>query len=185
MATVVKDPRNRSPFWYACFTTADGRRLKKSTKETSQSKAKLIAEAMQRAEDEAKDRRLTEVRTRELLSDVLQRTSGMGLRIFTVAEWFDHFVKQKQKSRADKTALRHEQVRNEFVAFLGHRASLNIATITEKDIAGFRDHRESLGLAPSTLNGDVTILSAAFNAAMRQGHVRVNPCAVNANHRIM
>jgi hypothetical protein len=54
VAIVIKDSRNRSPFWYACFTTADGRRLKKSTKETSQSKAKLIAEALQRAEDIAK-----------------------------------------------------------------------------------------------------------------------------------
>ena len=31
-------------------------------------------------------------------------------------------------------------------------------------------------LAPSTLNYDVTILSAAFNAALRQGHISVNPC---------
>jgi hypothetical protein len=32
----------------------------------------------------------------------------------------------------------------------------------EKEIADFRDYRESLGLSPATLNGDVTILCAAF-----------------------
>ena len=42
MAIVVRDSRNRSPFWYACYTTADGRRLKKSTKESNQTKAKLL-----------------------------------------------------------------------------------------------------------------------------------------------
>jgi integrase len=176
MAIVVRDSRNRSPFWYACYTTADGRRLKKSTKERNQAKAKLIAETLQNAENIAAERTLTARRTRDLLSDVLQRVSGEKLHVFTVEQWFDHFVKQKQKSRADKTALRHEQMMTEFVEFLGHRAPLNIAAISSKDIAGFRDHRQSRGLAPSTLNTDMTVLSAAFNAALRQGHISVNPC---------
>jgi integrase len=177
MADVVRDSRNRSPFWYACFTAADGRRLKKSTKQTSHSKAKLVAEALQRAEDMAKDRALTEVRTRELLSDVLQRASGEGLRVFTVKQWFEHFARQKRKSKSEKTALRHEQMHEEFLDFLGPRADLNIAAITSKDILDFRDQREAKGLAPATVNLDITVLSAAFNAALKQGHVSVNPCA--------
>jgi integrase len=177
MAIVVRDSQNRSPFWYACFTAADGRRLKKSTKETSHSKAKLIAEALQRAEDMAKDRALTEVRTRELLSDVLQRASGEGLRVFTVRQWFEHFARQKRKSKSEKTALRHEQMHQEFLAFLGPRSDLNIAAITSKDVLDFRDQREAKGLAPATVNLDITVLSAAFNSALKQGHVSVNPCA--------
>jgi len=70
MAIVVKDSRNRSPFWYACFVTADGRRLKKSTKEANLAKAKIIAETLQRAEDMAAERTLTAVRARDLLDDV-------------------------------------------------------------------------------------------------------------------
>jgi len=177
MAVVVRDSRNRSPFWYACYTTADGRRLKKSTKETSHSKAKLIAETLQRAENMAAERTLSEVRTRELLSDVLQRVSGERLRVFTVRQWFEHFAKQKRKSKSERTALRHEQMHKEFLAFLGSRADLNIAAITSKDILDFRDVREAKGLAPVTVNLDIIILSAAFNAAQRQGHVSVNPCA--------
>ena len=176
MAIVVKDSRNRSPFWYACYTTSDGRRLKKSTKETNQAKAKLVAETLQRAEGMARNRELTELRTRELLSDVLQRTSGEALHVFTLQEWFTHFVAQKQKSRSDKTALRHEQMMNEFVEFLGPKARRNIAAISSRDIAAFRDHRQSMGLAASTLNTDMTVISAAFNAAQRQGHIGVNPC---------
>jgi integrase len=177
MAIVVRDSRNRSPFWYACYTTATGRRLKKSTKETSQSKAKIIAEALQRAEDLAAERTLTEVRTRELLSEVLQRATGEQLAVFTVREWFEMFAKQKRKSKSEKTALRHEQMHKEFLAFLGSRADLNIAAITQKDLLDFRDQREAKGLAPVTLNLDITVLSAAFNAALKQGHISVNPCA--------
>jgi len=136
-----------------------------------------MAHSLQKAAKEAQQQRLTEARTRELLSEILESVGGERLRLFSVAEWFDHFVKGKQKSRADKTARRHQQVMRDFFVFLGAKARLNIATITSKDIAAFRDQRETLGLAPSTLNGDVAVLSAAFNAALKQGHVSVNPCA--------
>ena len=175
-AFVVRDARGRSPFWYAVYRDATGRRLKKSTKLTAKSKALEVARTLDKASTEARRRTLTEVRTRELLSEVLQSVNGEGLRVFSVAEWFNHFVALKRKSRADKTALHHAQMMREFIAFLGHRARLNIAAITSKDIAEFRDARVSQGLAPSTVNFDMTVLSSAFNAALKQGHISVNPC---------
>ena len=135
-----------------------------------------MAHALQRAANEARRGVLTEVRTRELLSEILQSVNGDGLRFFTVAQWFTHFVDQKRKSRADQTAARHNQIMREFIEFLGARANLNIAAITSKDIADFRDYRQSLGLAPSTVNVDMTTLSACFNSALRQGHISANPC---------
>jgi hypothetical protein len=176
---VVKDARGRSPYWQAIFNDATGRRVWKSTKLTSKSKALEFAMALQRAENMGKDHALTEGRLHDLLSETLERVTGAKLRVFTVAEWLNQFVKQKQKSRANKTALRHEQVMNEFVAFLGPRASLNLAVVTSKDISDFRDLRETRGLAPATLNGDVTVLSAAFNRALREGHISVNPCLID------
>jgi integrase len=65
----------------------------------------------------------------------------------------------------------------DFIEFLGLKARLNIAAITSRDIASFRDKREALGLAPATVNLDVIILSSAFNSAWKQGHINVNPCA--------
>ena len=182
MACVVRDKaerngKRRSPFWYACFTDATGRRIKKSTGLTARSKALEMARALQKAADEARRGALTEARTRELLSDVLQAVNGEGLRVFTVAEWFAHFVAQKKKSRSAKTGARHAQTMRDFIEFLGPKARLNIAAITSRDIASFRDKREALGLAPATVNLDVIILSSAFNSAWKQGHINVNPCA--------
>jgi integrase len=177
MPFVVRHPTGRSPYWYAVYRDATGRRLKKSTKLTSKSKALEMAHTLQRAANEARRGVLTETRTRELLSEILQSVNGEGLRMFTVADWLAHFVGLKQKSRTGKTAARHEQTMREFVEFLGYRSRLNIATVTSKDVADFRDHRESLGLAPSTLNCDVRILSSAFSAALKQGHIAVNPCS--------
>ena len=178
MAIVVRDSRNRSPFWYACYTAADGRRLKKSTKQTNERKALEMARGLEKAAKEARGKRLTEARARDLVSEILEGVNGgEGLRIFTVRQWFRDFVKRKYKSRADKTAKRHEQMMDEFIEFLGPTADLNIAAVSSRDISKFRDHRESRGLAPSTLNTDITVLSAAFNAAQKQGHISVNPCA--------
>src|SRR2546430_1147702 len=181
MACVVRDKaeRNgkpRSPFWYACFTDATGKRLKKSTGQTSRSKALKMAHTWQKASEEASQLRLTEASAREVISELMQSVGGESLTVFTVEQWFGHFVNQKKKSRAAKTGARHAQTMRGFIEFLGPKARLNIAAITSKDIADFRDRRQSLGLAPATVNLDVTILSAAFNSALRQGHVSVNPC---------
>ncbi len=181
MACVIRDTTKvngklRSRFWYACFTDPLGRRLKKSTEQTSKSKAKKVADAWEKASEEARQLRLTEARAREVISELMQSVGGESLTVFTVEQWFEHFVKGKKKSRSDATGMRHEQMKREFMAFLGHRAKLNIATVTSKDIADFRDRRIALGLAPATVNVDVAILSAAFNAALRQGHLTFNPC---------
>jgi integrase len=176
MPYVVRHPTGRSPYWYAVYRDETGRRLKKSTKLTSKSKALEMAHTLQKAAKEARQHRLTEARARELLGELLEGLNGESLPVYTLEQWLEHFVKQKQKSRADKTALRYEQVKKDFVEFLGSRARLNIAAVSSKDIADFRDLRETQGLAPSTLNGDIAILSAVFNGALRQGHIRVNPC---------
>jgi integrase len=175
MASVGKYDK-RSPYWYAAFTDATGRRLKKSTGQTSKSKAREIANTWQKASNEARQLRLTEARAREVISELMQSVGGETLTVFTVRQWFEHFVSGKKKSRAAKTSARHDQIMRKFIEFLGKRADLNIAAVTSRDIAAFRDRRQSLGLAPATLNLDIIILSAAFNSALRQGHVSVNPC---------
>jgi integrase len=177
MPYAVKHAGGKSPYWYAVYRDETGRRRKRSTKLTSKSKALEMAYALQRAAKQAREKTLTEARTRELLSEILQSVNGEGLRVFTVAQWFDHFVKQKQKSRASQTAKKHEQMMKEFVAFLDYKAHLNIAAVSSKDVAEFRDYREARGLAPSSLNVDLRCLSSAFNAALKQGHISVNPCA--------
>jgi integrase len=111
-----------------------------------------------------------------VISELMRSVGGESLTVFTVEQWLGHFVNQKKKSRAAATGKRHAQTMREFLDYLGPKARLNIAAITPKDIAEFRDGRQSLGLAPATINLDVVILSAAFNGALRQGHVSVNPC---------
>jgi integrase len=177
MPYVVKHAGGQTPYWYAVYRDETGKRRKRSTKLTSKSKALEMANALHRAASEARRGALTEARTRELLSEILQSVNGEGLRSFTVEQWLELFVRQKQKSRAKGTFQRHAQTMRDFTEFLGYRARLNIVAITSKDVADFRDQRQSCGLAPATLNGDVAMLSSAFTAALKQGYISVNPCA--------
>jgi hypothetical protein len=58
---------------------------------------------------------------------------------------------------------------NEFVGFLGIRSNLNLAVVTSKDMAELSPTNENhADSRQQRLNGDITVLSAAFNAALRQ-----------------
>jgi integrase len=179
MPYVVKDARNRSPFWYAVFRDATGRRLKKSTELTSKSKALQIAMQYQRAADMARQGTLTEQRAHDVISEIVASVSGgVGLRTYTVRKWFEYFYKNKAKASDPATAAKYGQIKREFLAFLGAKADLNILTVTTDDARDFRDEREKTGVSASTLNDSLTILSAYFNGA-RKGQPPVishNPC---------
>lgn len=177
MAYVVKDARKRSPFWYAIYRDATGRRVRKSTELTSKAKALEMARALQKASDEARRGVLTEARTRELLSEVLQSINGGGLPTFTVRQWFEHFCKIKADAKDPDTAAKYAQIKREFLAFLGEpKADRNIAAINSAEVRAFRDHRKKSGVTATTLNDGLTILSAYFNAALRDHVIPNNPC---------
>jgi hypothetical protein len=48
MASLWKHPKSK--YWVGCYTAADGRQLKRSTRETDKRKAQVIADAWDRAE---------------------------------------------------------------------------------------------------------------------------------------
>src|SRR5260370_42319278 len=94
---------SKSPFWYAAFTDPLGRRLKKSTGQTSKSRALEMARTWEKASVEAKELRLTESRAREVISELMRSVGNESLRVVSVQAWFDPFVKGKQKSRGGAT----------------------------------------------------------------------------------
>src|SRR5215475_2765298 len=99
MPYVIKDARGRSPYWYAVFRDATGRRLKKTTKMTSKSQALRLAHDWQRVADKARRGELTERWMREIISDITASVnSGDGLPTYSIRKWFEHFYKIKAKA---------------------------------------------------------------------------------------
>ncbi len=176
MATLVKDSRNRSPHWICCYTAADGRRLKKSTKQTNRRAALEICLAVERAEELARQRTFTEARARKLVSDVLQRISGETLEDFTAEQWLRQWVSAKAEAKAPRTGTRYKQVIDAFIRSLGGKAARNISAITPKDVFAFREARRAEGLTATTVNLDVTVISGGFSSAKRLGYIANNPC---------
>jgi len=175
MASLRKDGKKRSPYWIACFTTADGRRLQKSTKQTDRKKALEVCLALERSEAMARQGTLTEGRTRELLSQVLERTTGDTLPFFTLEGFLRNWLRGKEVSKAANTVRNYRQVTESFIAHLGGRAKLNIAAITAKDVSNFRDAEIASGKNPNSVRHGLKNLRVPFNAARRQGIINTNP----------
>ncbi len=175
MATLTKDSRERSPYWVCCYTAADGRRLKKSTKQRDRGKALEVCLALERAEGMAARGTLTETRARELIGEVLERTSGDTLPFYTTEGWLRDWLRGKQVSKSENTHLKYSHTIESFIAHIGRRAKLNIAAISSKDIATFRDAQIASGKHPNTIRYLVKQLRIPFNAARRQGVITHDP----------
>jgi integrase len=176
MASLTKDSRARSPYWFCCYTSATGQRLKKSTKQKDRKKAWEVCLAIENAEGHALNGTLTEQTARKIIGEILERTTGEPLQSFKTREWFQHWLDIKEQVRAGKTTTRYRQVVRDFLASLGNRANLNLAHIASKDVLAYRNSIIKAGKSARTANLSVKVVSAGFNAALRQKHIASNPC---------
>ena len=175
MATLTKDSRGRSPYYICCYTSADGRRLKKSTKQRDRAKAVEFCLALERAEGMAARGTLTEARARELIGEVLERTSGDTLPFYTAEAWLRDWVRGKQISKSEGTYVKYSRTIESFINHLGSRSKINVSAISSKDIATFRDAEIAKGKNPNTVRYLIKHLRIPFNAARRQGLLIHNP----------
>jgi integrase len=194
MPSLRKDSRGRSPFWICCYTSATGQRLQKSTKITikpfkgekrkdgspktaadKRGEALEVCLAIERAENHAKNGTLTEQQAKKIIGEIVERTTGEPLRSYKVRDWLDHWLDMKEQVRAGKTMDRYRQVIRDFIASLGSRANLALSHVTPKDVLVYRNSITTTGKAARTANLSVKVVSAAFNAAVRQHIIESNP----------
>lgn len=195
MASLTEDADGRSPYWYCCYTAADGRQLKKSTKirlrpargdvrpdGTQKTPADTRKEAwefcltLEAAENMARQGTLSDQTIKRLLSSMLERTTGRGLQSVSARDWLHQWLGEKRRARSAGTAERYAQCIREFIASLGKRAGLPLDAITTGDIATYRDAQLAEGKSRSTAKQNVGNISTAFNAARRRGLITSNPC---------
>ena len=80
--------------------------------------------------------------------------------------------------------MKYRQVTEDFLAHLGNRATAPLTAITPGDIASFRDGLRASGCSAKTANLARSIISAAFLAALKQGHLAHNPAQAVDSLRI-
>src|SRR5437773_11696773 len=89
MASITKDTHQppKSPFWIACFTGPDGRRLKKSTKTTDKKLAGKLADEWEQLDKAARAGRLTESHCRKVIAEMYERNVRDPLHCNTAREY--------------------------------------------------------------------------------------------------
>jgi integrase len=175
MASIHKDPRGKSPFWYCAYRLPNGKRTFRSTKLTDRKAAEEFCHRLEYASHESKSGRLIEMRARELISEIVEHATGEPLRNYTTEEWLREWLQGKKASKAEGTFLKYENAINGFLASLGNRAKFNVNHIAPRDVLRWREAQILDGKSPSTANDHVKIARMAFTAARRQGFITHNP----------
>jgi integrase len=176
MASIHKDPRGKSPFWYGAFYGADGRRKFKSTKATNRTKALEIVVAWENAAQKARAGDLTAAQVHKVMAEMVSTSSGETMKNYSVESWFEEWITNKAASASAATMLRYKQVTRDFLLHLGGRSKKSLKGINSGDIVRFRDHLRAGGRAVSTVNLNIKkVLSTPFEAAKKGGILAVNP----------
>ena len=175
MSSVFRRPG--SPFWFAAYRAADGRRQKKSTKQVGKARAEAVLAQLVEAERLAGQKIMTEAQGRRLIAEIVERTTGTSIQFHTCREWLEEWCASKTGATSERTLMKYKQITRDFLNHLGDRAQLALAAVTPRDVRSFRDAMVGHGHAPSTINQTVRkILSAPFLSAQRLGYLQTNPC---------
>jgi integrase len=175
MASLHKDPRGKSPFWYCAYRLPNGKRTFRSTKLTDHKAADEFCRRLEYASHESKAGRLIENRARELISEIVEHATGEPLRNYTAEDWLREWVQGKKATKAEGTFLKYENAINGFLGSIGNRAKFNVNQIAPRDVVRFRDAQILDGKNPSTANDRVKIVRMAFTSARKLGYITHNP----------
>ena len=174
MAHLIKRPD--SELWWGSFTSADGKRVRRSTGTSDRTEALTILLAWEKTAKEGRRGVLTEAKVRRTMSDLLEQFTGAPLHFFTAADFFADWLKDKQGAKAGRTAMKYSQLVEGFLSFLGPRREVPLGGISPADLRHWQDSLKASGLSPATVNQSVKVLSVAFEQARRLGYIPTNPC---------
>jgi integrase len=178
MPSLHKDSRGKTPYYIAAYTDHLGRRRKRSTGETSKTKAQAKLDGWVKAERAAKGGRLSEARAREIVAEIYEAVSGRKLYSPTVKQFFDDWLAGEKPTISENSYIKKDQAVRLFIKSLGDGAFLSLEAVTENDIVKFRDELLAAGRRASTVNGLVRkIIAQPFRAAQKKGLIRIDPVA--------
>jgi integrase len=182
MASIHRDPRSPKGVWYAAYTTASGRRIFRSTRQRSKSKARLLADAWETAEREAAAGTLSRNRAIEIINETLARSGQAPIERISVKGWLESWLASKKANVSAASHKVYSQVVGEFFEHLGAKgAGRDLETISEIDVQGFLDAIRASGRSATTINKLRAMLSTPFAQALRAGRISYNPVAATSS----
>lgn len=176
MASLHKDPRKRSPYFYCKFRNADGRISFNSTKQKKREEALQVCLAWSGAARKASTGELTEAQARKVISEIVEKAGGQPMNFISTKDFFARWLASKGTTKTKGTWVRYRGVLGNFLEFVGaKKANASIASAIAGDIEGFRDDEVAAGKSQSTANFSLKTIKSVFQAARRQGLILQNP----------
>ncbi len=117
MASLWKHPESK--YYVACFTDRNGRRCKRSTKETNKAKAQKIADGL----EQVARQKQTVRQVRAVISDLHKFITGQEVASLTMREHSDNWLAEKKGTSAATMTFYKGSVKK-FLTFLGERADV-------------------------------------------------------------
>jgi integrase len=170
MASVWK--RDKSKYWYACYTAADGRQLKRSTKTTDRKKALKIAVELEQAAQSRK----TKEQIWKIVTDIQAMFTDESIKATTTLDQSEAWLYSKRTTTKKPTYQAYEKSVLKLRDFLGDRIHDPISELEKSDIAGFRDHVGGR-LSATTANFDLKVVRMMLEDAYKDGYLPSNPAA--------
>jgi len=153
-----------SPFWYAAFYNADGRRSFKSTGTTDKTKAQRIALEWSETAKEGRSGTLTEHRIRKTMSDIFLRANREKMATGSVRQFLGEWLTAKELEVAESSLPAYTVGVNALLASLGAKADRPVDAITRKDALAFRATLAQR-IGPASVNKTLRILRGAWTQA--------------------
>ena len=176
MASIHKDPRGKSPFWYCAFSLPDGTRCFRSTKLTDRNAALTFCVSMEGASRKSLKRNLPEEQARKILDEIRTLSGEDPIRFRSVTDYTKEWLASKATTASAGTLTRYTGIVDGFTKFMGaDRTKGGIETITAGDVKAFRDFQLREGKSESTANLALKMLRGLFNDARREGLIQTNP----------
>jgi len=168
MASVWRHPNSK--YWTGCFTDADGKQRKRSTKLTDRNKALKIAEGW---EQEYRNVR-AEGQTRKVFAEIRREIHGDTHLDQSIDQFMNEWLEGKRNEISPATWKKYEQASRDFRNWLGESKNKDLSILTPTLIRQWRDHLAAK-LAPKTVNNMLRVLGVALAHAESSEQIERNP----------
>jgi len=179
MASLYK--RKDSKIWWARVRGRDSEwksittGIKRSKDVASKASALEYANGYEKAAQMAYRRELSESHATELISKLTEISTGAPLQTYTVAAWLKYWLETKKEGRAETTYERYSKIAEDFIIFLGKRATMPLTALRVEDVEKFKAAELQSGKTGTSVNVELKALRAAFNTARSRGYITSNP----------
>ena len=174
MASLHKDPRGRSPYWFCAFSLPNNKRAFRSTKQTDRKAALRMCIEWEKASEAAGEGSMTEVQARKVLDSILASVGESRIRTPSTRDFFTKWLDEKRVSKKSSTTRGYKASISAFIDSLGARAEIPLASLSITDIERYRDLRASSGVAAATVRSNLKSVRSVLAKAHRQGLVLHN-----------